>query len=271
MDLKKLNQNYLENGAVLVKNFVTGKKLELVKLAIEFAKNNPSPFSSKLKNTNEIKNYKESSFFHDYWTYKRNDYIKKLLSDIEIIKKIETISGNKNVRFFHDHILIKNPSSIHTPWHHDRPYYFVDGPSNFSIWISVDDVDEENSLAFCSGSHKSKNIYVPVHFDNTSLLTDNPNLKILDEKALEKESSNGILIFKMSPGDAIFFHNRTLHRSMPSSNKKVRSALSLRMLGDNACLTNICCKNPQPPFDKFGMDLIEGGEPSKEWFPELPF
>ena len=123
--------------------------------------------------------------------------------------------------------------------------------------VDVDDVDEENSLAFCSGSHKSKNIYVPVHFDNTSLLTDNPNLKVLDEKALEKESSNGILIFKMSPGDAIFFHNRTLHRSMPSSNKKVRSALSLRMLGDNACLTNICCKNPQPPFDKFGMDLIK--------------
>jgi hypothetical protein len=102
-------------------------------------------------------------------------------------------------------------------------------------------------------------------------LTDNPNLKVLDEEALIEESQNGILVFKMQAGDAIFFHNRTLHRSMPSSDQKIRSALSLRMLGDNACLTNICCKNPQPPFNKFGMDVVEGGEPSKEWYPYLPF
>lgn len=265
MNIEESNSFYKKNGAVLVKNFVTGKNLELVRSAIDFAKNNPSPFSSKIKSKNE------SSFFHDYWTYKRNGFLKELLSNNQIVNKIKKVSGNEKIKFFHDHILVKDPKSIHTPWHHDRPYYFIDGPSNFSIWITTDSVDEDNSLAFCAGSHKSKNIYIPVHFDNSSLLTDNPNLKVLDEEALIEESQNGILVFKMQAGDAIFFHNRTLHRSMPSSDQKIRSALSLRMLGDNACLTNICCKNPQPPFNKFGMDVIEGGEPSKEWFPDLPF
>ena len=106
-----------------------------------------------------------------------------------------------------------------TPWHHDRPYYFIDGPKNFSIWITPDDIDEENSLAFCAGSHKSDNIYIPVNFDDVSDLANEPTLKELDKVALAKEAENGILIFKMSPGDAIFFHNRTLHRSLPSSQK----------------------------------------------------
>jgi len=265
LDLKNLNKMFTENGVVLVKNFVSEKQLNLVKSAIHFTQKNPSPFSSKIQNKKN-----NSTFFHDYWTYKRNNFLKELLSDVQLIKSIKEISGNKKVNFFHDHILVKDPSSPHTPWHHDRPYYFTDGPSNFSIWITPDRVTEENSLAFCMGSHKSKNIYVPVDFSDTKNLSQNPNLKKLDTKAFARESAKGIVIYDMHPGDAIFFHNRTLHRSMPSSSNDARRALSLRMLGDDAFLTKICCSNPQPPFDKFGMKLVENGKISEEWFPTLP-
>lgn len=268
MDLLKLNNFYENNGAVLVKNFLNKNQLELVKSAIDFAIDKPSPFSSKIL---KDKSKQESNFFHDYWTYQRNNFLKELLSDKELVKIIKAISGNDKVNFFHDHILVKNPNSPITPWHHDRPYYFIDGPKNFSIWITPDDIDEENSLAFCAGSHKSDNIYIPVNFDDVSDLANEPTLKELDKVALAKEAENGILIFKMSPGDAIFFHNRTLHRSLPSSQKNKRAALSLRMLGDDACLTKICCSNPQPPFHKFGMKLEERGKIQEEWFPELPF
>jgi ectoine hydroxylase-related dioxygenase (phytanoyl-CoA dioxygenase family) len=265
MNLIKLNQIFTNDGVVLVKNFVSKKQLELVKSAINFSQKYPSPFSSKINNKNQ-----DAAFFHDYWTYKRNNFLRELLSSKELIKSIETISGNKKVQFFHDHILIKNPSSPHTPWHHDRPYYFIDGPSNFSIWITPDEVKEDNSLAFCLGSHKSKNVYVPVHFNDTSSLSNDPNLKKLDDKAFAEESERGIVIYDMKPGDAIFFHNRTLHRSLSSSTKDIRTALSLRMVGDDSFLTKICCSNPQPPFDKFGMKLVENGEISEEWFPTLP-
>ena len=264
LNYKILNSLYEKDGAVLIKNFVVGEDLNNVKEAIEFCLNNPSPFSSKIDN-------KASTFFHDYWTYKRNNYVKNILSNAETIEKIKKVTGNKDISFFHDHVLIKNPSSPSTPWHHDRPYYFIDGPNNFSIWITPDNVSEENSLAFCAGSHKSKNIYIPVDFNDVSQLTNDPSLKKLDEEALINESQNGILVFRMSPGDAIIFHNRTLHRSMPSSSESRRSALSLRMIGDDCTLTKVCCSNPQPPFHKFGMELTEGNKPDKNWFPELPF
>ncbi len=269
MNLSNLNNYYLKNGAVLVKNFLNNDNLELVKSAINFCQEKPGPFSSKISDKKNKGNV-ETAFFHDYWTYKRNNFIQKLLKDKNIIDKIKKISGNKNVKFFHDHILVKKPSAPSTPWHHDRPYYFIDGPNNFSIWITTTNISEENSLAFCAGSHKSEKVYIPIDFDDVSELSNDPSLSTLDDDALKKESENGILIFNMSPGDAIFFHNRTLHRSLPTSSKSTRSALSLRMLGDNAFLTKICCTNPQPPFHKFGMKLEEGGKIDDEWFPSLP-
>jgi ectoine hydroxylase-related dioxygenase (phytanoyl-CoA dioxygenase family) len=263
MNYQLLCDKYTSDGVVLVKNFVNENLLELVNKAIEYCETHPSPFSTKNLN-------KKGSFFYDYWTYKKNVPIQSLLSDNDLINKIKKITGNENLNFFHDHVLVKNEGAQITPWHHDRPYYFVDGPNNFSVWITPDDVEEDNSLAFCAGSHKSNNLYVPVNFEDKSSLHTNENLKQLDDKELRKVSSNGILIYKMKPGDAIFFHNRTLHRSLPSSKASKRRALSLRMLGDNSVLTNICAKNPQPPFEKFGMEIIEGASPEQKWFPKLP-
>ena len=263
-DFQTYNEDFKKNGVVFLENFINNHHLDLVNEAIEFCKKNPSPFSTQNVSI-------KSSFFYDYWTYKKNKSIQKLLGDKDLIDKIKKIAGTKQLNFFHDHVLIKNEGAKITPWHHDRPYYFVDGPNNFSIWITPDNVDEDNSLAFCSGSHRSKNLYVPVSFEDKSGLDDNEELKQLDENSLRKESLNGILIFNMRPGDAIMFHNKTLHRSLQSSQNKKRRALSLRMLGDNCKLTRFCTKNPQPPFDKFGMKITEGASIDEKWFPTLPF
>jgi ectoine hydroxylase-related dioxygenase (phytanoyl-CoA dioxygenase family) len=131
MNFDELNLNYNRDGVVLVRNFLPDNDLELVTSAIDFSLKNPSPYSSKITNkkTNSV-------FFSDYWTYKRNNFIKKILSNNNTINKVKKITGNKEISFFHDHILVKDPSSPSTLWHHDRPYYFIDGANNFSIWIN---------------------------------------------------------------------------------------------------------------------------------------
>ena len=48
MNLSNLNNYYLKNGAVLVKNFLNNDNLELVKSAINFCQEKPGPFSSKI-------------------------------------------------------------------------------------------------------------------------------------------------------------------------------------------------------------------------------
>ena len=262
-EIVTIRDSYEKNGVALLKNFCVKKNLELVKEGIDFCLANPSPFSSKIQSTGGV-------FFHDYWTYKRNNSIKQLMSNHELVEVIKKIVETETLRLFHDHILIKNPLSPSTPWHHDRPYYFLDGPKVFSIWITPDKVDEENSLAFCAKSQKSGFTYVPVDFEKTTNISSHSSLKILDENSLIEESKNGIIVYRMQPGDAVIFNNKTLHRSLPSSATSKRSALSLRLVGDDTTLTTVCVENPQPPFHKFGMDLTEGNALDDTWFPSLP-
>ncbi len=57
------------------------------------------------------------------------------------------------LRFYHDHVLVKEAvSAQRTPWHQDQPYYNVDG-HGVSAWIAVDPVPEGGSLELLAGSH----------------------------------------------------------------------------------------------------------------------
>ena len=58
--------------------------------------------------------------------------------------KLLSFSGSKTVRLFHEHVLVKEPGAdVPTPWHHDQPYYCVDGRQNVSLWAPLDPVGRE--------------------------------------------------------------------------------------------------------------------------------
>ena len=51
------------------------------------------------------------------------------------------LTGSTSVRFYHDHVLVKEPGTVQrTPWHQDQPYYNVDGAQTCSVWLPVDPV-----------------------------------------------------------------------------------------------------------------------------------
>ena len=61
---------------------------------------------------------------------------------------------SSTVRFFHEHVLVKQPGATEpTPWHHDDPYYGIDGLQNVSMWIALDRVPATSRLQFIAGSH----------------------------------------------------------------------------------------------------------------------
>ena len=50
----------------------------------------------------------------------------------------------EKLRLFHEHVLVKEPGAdVPTPWHHDQPYYCVDGAQNVSLWAPLDPVGRE--------------------------------------------------------------------------------------------------------------------------------
>lgn len=231
--------------------------------ALKFAQENPSPMASYIRD-----DAGDVTFFTDFFTYRRNTIIDSLLRDSELIRHVSDVVKTKELRLFHDHILVKQGAAPETPWHQDRPYYLVDGPISFSVWITPDYVPLEESLNFIRGSHRTGREFSPVAFKDGQLIDSTASFENLDEQEIARMSRNGVLSFNLEPGDALLFDNRVLHKGARGLKPASRRALSLRYVGDGAFLTEKFV-NATPPFNRMGLRITHGAELPDTWFPVI--
>ena len=61
--------------------------------------------------------------------------------------------------------MVKAPhNEAPTPWHHDVPYWPVEGDQVCSVWMPLDPINEQNRLQFIRGSHRWGEKYIPTDF-----------------------------------------------------------------------------------------------------------
>jgi ectoine hydroxylase-related dioxygenase (phytanoyl-CoA dioxygenase family) len=171
-----------------------------------------------------------------------------------------------NPRFFHEHVLVKEPgTATPTPWHHDDPYYGVEGNSNVSLWVPLDPVPSTIALRCISGSHLVPRRFIPNRFvDDSPYVTAAAGFEVFPS-ADELESLGDIVTCPAEPGDVVAFHFRTLH-SAPgtSSHPDRRRIVSYRYLGDDVrWITRPWTTSP--PFEPNG--LVDGDVLDNERFP----
>ena len=141
--------------------------------------------------------------------------------------------GSKTARIFHEHVLVKEPrSEVVTPWHHDQPYYIVDGEQSVSFWVPLDKITRKRSIEYVATSHRWGKSYTPKRFDGTSLYPNDKGEKIPDIDAIRKELD--IRGWKMQPGDTVAFNFRTLHSAPANTTTMRRRVTSIRWVGDDA-------------------------------------
>jgi len=167
------------------------------------------------------------------------------------------------VRFFHEHALVKEAGTAEvTPWHHDEPYYCVDGVENVSLWVPLDPVPAESGLRFVRGSHLWGRRFVPRRFlDATPYAAADDGFELVpDVDAIVADDD--IIGFDLEPGDVLAFHFRTLHDAPGAAAR--RRAISFRYVGGDARFGSRPWLH-SPPFDP-----IWPGEPlDDERFPEV--
>lgn len=77
------------------------------------------------------------------------------------------LMGADRVRFFHDHVLVKEPGTAQrTPGHHDEPSDSVDGAQTCSMWLPVDPVSRASTLESVSASHRRPWLMPRTFMDN---------------------------------------------------------------------------------------------------------
>lgn len=208
----------------------------LESLAVGIARNlaDPGPGAEHLRLAPE-----QGSFFNDYCNWRRIPEYRSFVLESPAAELAARLMDSRTAVFYHEHVLIKEPGALkRTPWHHDQPYYPVDGFQNCSLWLPLDPVPRESSLRFVRGSHLWGKWFMPRRFKdagNYPLTAPGapPFATVPDVDARPDEYE--VLSWKLEPGDCVAFHMLTLHGAAGNlSTATRRRAFATRWLGDDA-------------------------------------
>jgi ectoine hydroxylase-related dioxygenase (phytanoyl-CoA dioxygenase family) len=196
-------------------------------------------------------------FFQDLCNWQRIEPFREFVYHSPAAAAAATLMRSRGGRFFHDHVLVKEPgTSIVTPWHHDQPYYCTDGRQSVSFWIPLDPVPQQTALQCIAGSHRWGRSLKPKRFDGSDLYPGDRSDDVPDIDG--NRADYRIVSWAMQPGDAIAFDFRTVHGAAANTGQSQRRRVfSARWVGDDAVFVDRQ-GNGSPPFRHLAL---RDGEP----------
>lgn len=219
--------DYVSDGAVCIRGAFTLEELDLARRAIDANLADLSPGAKRASATDD------GAFVEDFCSWQRIEELADFVRFSPAARIAGEVMGADSVRFFHDHVLVKEPgTSQRTPWHQDIPYYNVDGSSNVSMWIPVDPVPRAVTLEFVAGSHRGPWFMPRSFLDEQAKWFPEGSLAELPDVDGDPET-HPVIGWALEPGDAVCFHMQTLHRAAGNPGPGRRRVLSLRFLGDD--------------------------------------
>ena len=258
-------EEFRRDGATVVRQLLDAEWIEQLADGVEQNRTQPSEWSHWYTNPDE-----SVGFWSDYVTWRSVPAYRRIVFESGLARTAAQLMGSKSARFFHEHVLVKEPGAVErTPWHHDQPYYSVDGDQNVSMWIALDPVPADTAMRFVAGSHRWDRWFIPRRFvDHEPYAAESDRYELLpdiDQLIADHPDDHRVLSFDTKPGDVIVFHYRTLHDAPGNASQRTpRRAVSLRWVGDDA----VWAERPwqvSPPFEPNG--LAPGDQLDDERFP----
>jgi ectoine hydroxylase-related dioxygenase (phytanoyl-CoA dioxygenase family) len=241
---------YRTDGAVVLRGVFTDW-IEPLRQGMAELMDHPSPLERSYQPEGSAR------FFQDLCNWQRIGAFRDFVEHSPAAAIAGALMASRQVRFFHDHELVKEPgSSVVTPWHQDMPYYCVGGPNNVSLWIPLDPVPRETSLECVAGSHAWGVTHKPKRFDGTDLYAGDDRVEMPDIDG--NRDAYRILGWALEPGDAVAFNFATVHgASATLGAQNRRRVFSARWVGDDTVFVDRQGKG-SPPFRDV---TLKTGEP----------
>jgi len=258
----EIEGDFERDGAVCVRGAFDADMVALAAQAIEANLASLSPLAIRASRADD------AAFIEDFCNWRRIPEIERFVRESPAAAIAGQLMPSTSVRFFHDHMLVKEPGTQQiTPWHQDQPYYNVSGRLNASMWFPVDPVPEHTCMQLIAGSHAGP-WYLPRTFlDGNARWFPDGSLRELPDFDAEPERWR-VLRWELEPGDAIFFHMLTVHGAPGVAGSDRRRVLSLRFLGDDMVHDPRPWKT-SPPFEGLEDELAPGSALDHPLFPLL--
>lgn len=257
-------ESYRNDGVVVLKGVVPADVLSTIEQGVAANLASPSPWSNDYTPENS-----GGRFFDDYVSWQRIPQFGEAALHGPLPRIAAELMGTGLPRFFHEHVLVKEPgTATPTPWHHDDPYYGVDGMDNVSLWVPLDPVPATIALRCIKGSHRIPRRFIPNRFvDDSPYVAQAAGFELFPS-VQELESLGESVVCNVEPGDAVAFHFRTLHSAPGTSDHPLRRrVVSFRYVGDDVRWVTRPWKT-SPPFEPNGLN--DGDVLDDARFPRVP-
>lgn len=226
-DYSKLKEHFDKDGFVFIPGFLDIEKVNAInRKLVGFIKDKVPEMPAKFvfyedkKDPDTLKQLQDlhvhNSFFAEILTGSRFERIAEMLLEDQVI--------GKNLEYFNKPPLIGKP----TPPHQDNYYFMLNPPKAVTMWMALEDVDEENGcVRYIKGSHLKG---MRPHGKSQTLGFSQTITDYGEQEVLEDE-----IAFPAQPGDLLIHHSMTIHRADGnSSDTRSRKALGFIYFGKSA-------------------------------------
>ena len=253
---------FQNDGVIILRGVGSEFWIEELRAGINVNMTTPCPYTR-----NYTKEGERGFFFGDYCNWQLIPHYKSFLFETPAANIAAQLMGASKVNFFHEHILVKEPcTEAITPWHHDQPYYCVNGFDTCSLWIPLDSISRDTCVQFISGSHRWGRWFTPTKFVGTQFEKKDEEFEEIPD--FDSQLSNyDVLSWDLTPGDCIAFNFLTVHAAPGNSSRTSRwRAFAARFTGDD--VRYLRRKGEMsPPFPDLALE--EGGPIDCSNFPKI--
>lgn len=154
--------------------------------------------------------------------WKKSEEFYKLLFHQPLLDIAESLIG-KNIQLFHDQSLYK-PAHIggEVPWHQDNGYWRCSPPNLVSIWIALDDADEDNGCM-----NVIPKSYAEGGLEHTQAKSEGKELPAL---LMTNIDDNHAVSVPLLAGHGMVHHCLTLHQTNPNNSSRDRRAMVIHYM-----------------------------------------
>jgi ectoine hydroxylase-related dioxygenase (phytanoyl-CoA dioxygenase family) len=253
-------ETFQRDGVVLLEG-VFNDWIDTLRAGVDTNMRDPGPFGRDY-----LDDAAGGRFFGDYCNWNRIDEYRQFMFASPAPALAAGLMRSDSVRIFHEHVLVKEPGTNKiTPWHHDQPYYCVDGRQVCSMWIPLDPVAIETCPQFVAGSHDWGRWFLPRKFTGVDYDHDDAQLEPVPDIDANRDQYD-IRSWALKPGDAIAFHYLTIHGAPANLSDQRRRGFAARWLGDDTRYAKRSGET-SPPFPGLDERLQVGDPLDTEEFP----
>ncbi len=222
---------YHSDGAVPMRGVVSLAWIERLREGVEENLREPGPYAKHYTPEGS-----PGRFFGDYCNWQRIAPYRAFFFESPAKELAAELMGSSKVNLYHEHVLVKEPGTKErTPWHHDQPYYPIDGHDVISLWIPLDPVARSVCPEFIAGSQRWGRWFTPARFADMKVHDAAKDSRFEPPPDFEAErDQHRILQWELEVGDCIAFHGLTVHGAPENASVHRRRAFSARFTGTDA-------------------------------------